>query len=550
MHTDCLVRKLRIRTGEKSLLTRITFLIEDSLRTTSFQGIPPNGVVYIKSMDLGRFSGSVNASFLAARIESFTRNLRLVRIGTGSEPQGHYTAVWFPDELEPCRILTQKLISGHLPDEWFWQAAVKGYSAEEPIQKNIRNIISQVIQKKNGISGLAYVLDECFHDENILEIIDYLEEKQCSTLLSFLELEPFKNIGQAENTPDNIKKDDHLYFPDAVDRIIEKAICRWGIKDSRTVFFASLVLVRNDQKITHSALNRKLSEILNQISINNSTVHPIKSTSPTSHKLTEEKQDYPSSTESFFKTPHHEGIPPDNTRIEKDPVSDRSNAFSEPTQNLAVLEYGITDDTDIQLPDQQTPCHPFAGTFSSYSGFPLLINVLERLNIKAVFTGHPDYPAGSLQEAILWRIAGWQKIPQKDVAAGFLSNFKDIMNEIEFAHFPFTYSNIIEKIHPHNQEYFSSPLSRRPMKPLNLKQMLNLFLTAVSRYVLKRSGGMSVSDFIKRPAYIAITETHMDITASIRTIDIHIRSAGLDINPGWIPWLGRVFQIHYTEEVI
>ena len=148
MHTDCLVRKLRIRTGEKSLLTRITFLIEDSLRTASFQGIPPNGVVYIKSMDLGRFSGSVNASFLAARIESFTRNLRLVRIGTGSEPQGKYTAVWFPDELEPFRILTQKLISGHLPDEWFWQAAVKGYSAEEPIQKNIRNIISQVIQKK------------------------------------------------------------------------------------------------------------------------------------------------------------------------------------------------------------------------------------------------------------------------------------------------------------------------------------------------------------------------------------------------------------------
>ena len=26
---------------------------------------------------------------------------------------------------------------------------------------------------------------------------------------------------------------------------------------------------------------------------------------------------------------------------------------------------------------------------------------------------------------------------------------------------------------------------------------------------------------------------------------VPVRLAGLDINPGWLPWLGRVVQFHY-----
>jgi hypothetical protein len=29
--------------------------------------------------------------------------------------------------------------------------------------------------------------------------------------------------------------------------------------------------------------------------------------------------------------------------------------------------------------------------------------------------------------------------------------------------------------------------------------------------------------------------------------DIRIRAAGIDLNPGWTPWLGRVIAFYYTD---
>ena len=57
---------------------------------------------------------------------------------------------------------------------------------------------------------------------------------------------------------------------------------------------------------------------------------------------------------------------------------------------------------------------------------------------------------------------------------------------------------------------------------------------------------------VTRPGYVATTRTHLDVTFDQTQLDIGIRKAGLDIDPGWVPWLGRVVYIHYQgrEEII
>jgi len=44
--------------------------------------------------------------------------------------------------------------------------------------------------------------------------------------------------------------------------------------------------------------------------------------------------------------------------------------------------------------------------------------------------------------------------------------------------------------------------------------------------------------------------SHIDIFSPLSAVNIDIRLTGLDINPGWLPWLGRVVQFHYETEAV
>jgi hypothetical protein len=42
------------------------------------------------------------------------------------------------------------------------------------------------------------------------------------------------------------------------------------------------------------------------------------------------------------------------------------------------------------------------------------------------------------------------------------------------------------------------------------------------------------------------SETHLDLDLGGTSVDIAVRLAGLDLDPGWVPWLGRVVMFHYN----
>jgi hypothetical protein len=191
--------------------------------------------------------------------------------------------------------------------------------------------------------------------------------------------------------------------------------------------------------------------------------------------------------------------------------------------------------------------HPFAGAFTRFAGFPLLINVLERLGLERILADYPGYPVNELREAVLWRIASWQKIPVDDPAVQFLRDPADVLRRAEKAHIQLTRQIVFDNARPAVQDLVRFPVSRDPSEPLGLNQVVDIFILAICRYI-HNLGRISIRKLIRRPAFIALTKTHLDITASIDTLDIRIRMAGLDVNPGWVPWLNRVIQIHYTED--
>jgi hypothetical protein len=65
---------------------------------------------------------------------------------------------------------------------------------------------------------------------------------------------------------------------------------------------------------------------------------------------------------------------------------------------------------------------------------------------------------------------------------------------------------------------------------------------------LRRHVRMTLGELIRRPGLLASTPTHIEITWPLSTVDLRIRAAALDVDPGWVPWLGRVVTFRYVEE--
>jgi hypothetical protein len=77
--------------------------------------------------------------------------------------------------------------------------------------------------------------------------------------------------------------------------------------------------------------------------------------------------------------------------------------------------------------------------------------------------------------------------------------------------------------------------------------LLGSWVAAMRRWC-HRHVGMGLRALVTRPGRVAATRTHLDVYFDLRQIDIGVRRAGLDIDPGWLPWFGRVVAYHYGRE--
>jgi hypothetical protein len=71
------------------------------------------------------------------------------------------------------------------------------------------------------------------------------------------------------------------------------------------------------------------------------------------------------------------------------------------------------------------------------------------------------------------------------------------------------------------------------------------YLAFAIRRWLRRYAKMGVRELIRRPGRVSITRTHIDVIFDHKQADMRIRKAGLDLNPGWTPFLGKIVQFQY-----
>ncbi len=64
---------------------------------------------------------------------------------------------------------------------------------------------------------------------------------------------------------------------------------------------------------------------------------------------------------------------------------------------------------------------------------------------------------------------------------------------------------------------------------------------------LRRGPGVGLASLVRRPGRVAWSPTHVDVVFDLAGADLRVRRHGLDIDPGWLPWFGRVVAFHYID---
>jgi hypothetical protein len=80
-----------------------------------------------------------------------------------------------------------------------------------------------------------------------------------------------------------------------------------------------------------------------------------------------------------------------------------------------------------------------------------------------------------------------------------------------------------------------------------MEYLLRVWVLAVRRWCW-RTGRITVREIVARHGVFSVNRTDLDVSLPLDETEIRIRRIGLDLDPGWLPWFGRVVRFHYLYQ--
>lgn len=214
---------------------------------------------------------------------------------------------------------------------------------------------------------------------------------------------------------------------------------------------------------------------------------------------------------------------------------------------------------------------------TGYAGLYLLIPLMRRLGIEAALEAHPAWLDADLPNRLLRMAAARLDIADDDPVLRALPDVNEDAGELDFTA-PSSWLALARSgqwqvrggerraLYDASGRFVlalwrgampdsvralvgDNPLRQDPaeLPDDDLSIILNAWLVAMRRW-LRRVARLGLADLIARPGAVAATRTHIDVFFDGSQVDIRIRSTGLDFDPGWLAWLGRVVLFHYVYD--
>jgi len=116
------IRRLRLAGSDMSSLPAAQYQLEEAFRLASLPGLPPNALVLIRKLDLGRIRADLSPWRLAGRIDDLVREQAAQAVCVDRQAAPAASVVWFSDPLHPFMALMTRLFDNGAAVEWYWRS--------------------------------------------------------------------------------------------------------------------------------------------------------------------------------------------------------------------------------------------------------------------------------------------------------------------------------------------------------------------------------------------------------------------------------------------
>ncbi|WP_123784167.1 hypothetical protein [Corallococcus macrosporus] len=594
MTSERRVRQVKLAAPSRALVQRGAVLLEDALRTASLPDAPGGRVLVIRELALGTIHADRSPAALSLVVEQRVRELARLAVHATSPSAATAQAVYFRDELEPFVALATRLARGLPLDAWFWRLAVPGLHPGTPRDDGLRRALAGALRTRPGPAAAVMLVSE-------LEALGAL-----APLLGALRWQDGPALVRAWWGHLPPRPEPRLHLDDAgsaeqVSEVLRSTLSHWtrswGADDARAVWLAAVALcARVPSQVAAPGLPSRAWRVLAALQASPAAplTEPRKpparaspgpevpAVSPSTSVAQGNASPSPLSREALSDAPASgtERRPLD-AAIPASSMGTTASSTPRLTERASPTDNDGTSDAS-GTPEQDTsPRHVTDEALPTAAGGLLfLVPMLNALGLVEFLADHPSLADLGIPQRFLRYVAERLGVPSTDPLLRVLPEAPAGPLPVPSAFtFPLRFQTGVGARAPFRlvreptgrsvafdartrvplaatprggtlPPPFDSLLAAILEQPLpwdDATLLLRGALLAVGR-VTRRRAHMGLRALVLRPGRVVATRTHLDLVFAASQVDIRIRRAGLDINPGWVPWLARVIQYHYQSD--
>ncbi len=535
---DRRVRRLAVGATEPALARRGALLVEDALRTASLpaDGVAGARVLVVRSLALGRISPDAPPTTVALEIEERLRELAARAVSARDPSAPAAAAVYFDDPLQPLVRLATRIAARQRVDEWFWPLAVPVWRPDLPRPDALRALLAAALDVGSGAVGQALIVRALMRQGTLDELVSALRWQDGQELL--------RRSGWAE-VPGAVADDvAPLLAGEPARRAVAAWAARLGAEDARVIWLAAALAVA--ERPTRAADPRLPARARAEATalLAGRAPEPDLAGDVVVERPRVAAQPAPAAVAGQRGRPERKGRPSGRgvgdaagetvVRVaeagEVATPQERTGAASVGPapggQSRGVSARPLSQEEEPQpsaaarradavprmvrtaaLPEAESTTTYGERVNSGYAGLFYLLPLLRRLGFVRLLEEEPELVERELPARLLRHIARRVGAPPEDPV------------------------------------YAALPAGE-PADDADLAAVLAQWTTRLRRWC-RRHAEMGLVSLVRRPGTLSFTRTHLDVFFSLRQVDLRIRKAGLDVDPGWLPWLGRVVAFHY-----
>ncbi len=497
------VQTLNMRAPDEATAQRVMALIEGAIRTATIAGGMPGRVVVIRQLDVGTILQAASPASIALAVETAIQ--RVVSNAVSGDDPAAATApmIYFKDDATVILSLSERVANGKPTTEWFWPSLVKGWTPNTPTDRAIALLIEQAMATSAGVVTLAQVVATLASTGVLDKLLARLSESDGLALL--------KAIGWTVAMV-NARADAGApapQMPASSQVLVQQWVHRWGgdVRDPRALWLGAMLLVADRPARSTNVQLPDLVRVWLASVAGQSQADADDDLRTSAATQAMRRDDLIADTRAWLQL--HQRSPVDSLFRMWPPVplAPRDPAFD----TNAVERRPHDDEPDGgehspgEPPSWKTP-RP-----SNYAGFLFLVPLLTHTGITRIVADDPGLIERDWTAALLLRFARRLGVPRGDPAIAWIVAYPVVISQAD--------------------------------------RSLTADVMREARVRLRMEAGLTMRQLVHRYGAVVATPSEVDVLLHHADVDAGVRRAGLDRDPGWTPWLGRVVQFHYLDAI-